>query len=131
MRCCARDEGGPFGAALRREASNHRVLRWLKTVVVSDAEKAHSMRQVGIRKTVRSLDVGIAVEVSLAIEVTPKPGRLKGVPGSARRVPADWPGGVRHVGDVSLVCCSRMERGKACLGTVSAVWGREGASRAG
>src|SRR5262249_28363034 len=35
----------------------------------------------------------------------------------ARRVPADWPGGVRHVGDVSLVCCSRMERGKVCLGT--------------
>src|SRR6266498_3579090 len=35
------------------------------------------------------------------------------VPGSARRVPADWPGGVRHVGDVSLVCCSRTKRGKA------------------
>ena len=45
----------PFGAALRREASNHRVLRWLKTVVVSDTEKAHWMRQVGIRKTVRRL----------------------------------------------------------------------------
>ena len=55
----------PFRAALRG-ALNHRVLRWLKTVVVSDAEKAHSMRQVGIRKTVRSLDVEIAVEVSLS-----------------------------------------------------------------
>ena len=66
MRCCARDEGGPFGAALRREASNHRVLRWLKTVVVSDAEKAQVMRQVGIRKTVRSLEVEIADEVSLS-----------------------------------------------------------------
>ena len=30
----------PFRAALRGEALNHRVLRWLKTVVVSDAEKA-------------------------------------------------------------------------------------------
>jgi hypothetical protein len=40
----------PFGVALRGEASNHRMLRWLKTVVVSDAEKAHVMRQVGIRK---------------------------------------------------------------------------------
>ena len=30
----------PFGVALRGEASNHRVLHWLKTVVVSDAEKA-------------------------------------------------------------------------------------------
>ena len=56
----------PFRAALRGEALNHRVLRWLKTVVVSDAEKAHSMRQVGIRKTVRSPEDGIAVEVSLA-----------------------------------------------------------------
>ena len=55
----------PFRAALRGEALNHRVLRWLKTVVVSDAEKAHSMRQVGIRKTVRSLEGEIAVEVSL------------------------------------------------------------------
>lgn len=26
---------------------------------------------------------------------------------------ADWPGGVRHVGDVSPVCCFCMERGKA------------------
>ena len=41
------------------------MLRWLKTVVVSDAEKAQVMRQVGIRKTVRSLEVEIAVEVSL------------------------------------------------------------------
>ena len=29
-------------------------------------------------------------------------------------MPVDWPGGVRHVGDVSPICCSRMERGKAC-----------------
>ena len=36
------------------EPSNRRVRRWLKTVVVSDTEKAHLMRQVGIRKTVRS-----------------------------------------------------------------------------
>ena len=30
----------PSGVALRGEASNHPVLRWLKTVVVSDREKA-------------------------------------------------------------------------------------------
>ena len=66
MRCCARDEGWPFGAALRREAPNRRVLRWLTTVVVSDAEKAQVMRQVGTRKTVRSPGDGIAVEVSLS-----------------------------------------------------------------
>jgi hypothetical protein len=40
----------PFGVALRGEASNRLMLRWLKTVVVSDEEKAHQMRQVGIRK---------------------------------------------------------------------------------
>jgi hypothetical protein len=30
----------PFGAALRGVASNRHMLRWLKTVVVSDVEKA-------------------------------------------------------------------------------------------
>jgi hypothetical protein len=30
----------PFVAALRRVAANHHMLRWLKTVVVSDVEKA-------------------------------------------------------------------------------------------
>jgi hypothetical protein len=30
----------PSGVALRGEAPNHRMLRWLKTVVVSDPEKA-------------------------------------------------------------------------------------------
>jgi hypothetical protein len=54
----------PFGGALWGEPSNRRVLHWLKTVVVSDTEKAHVMRQVGIRKTVRSLGDEIAVEVS-------------------------------------------------------------------
>ena len=42
------------------------MLRCLKTVVVSDAERARVMRQVGIRKTVRGLEVEIAVEVSSA-----------------------------------------------------------------
>lgn len=41
----------PFGAALRGVASNRLMLRWLKTVVVSDEEKAHVMRQAGTRKT--------------------------------------------------------------------------------
>ena len=51
MRCCMRDEGRPFGAALRGEASNHLMLRWLKTVVVSDEEKAPVRCQVGAGKT--------------------------------------------------------------------------------
>lgn len=40
----------PLGVALQGEASNHLMLRWLKTVVVSDEEKAHVMRQVGTGK---------------------------------------------------------------------------------
>jgi hypothetical protein len=41
----------PFGTALRGEVSNRLMLRWLKTVVVSDEEKARVTRQVGIGKT--------------------------------------------------------------------------------
>lgn len=40
----------PFGVALRGEAPNHLMLRWLKTVVVSDEETARFTRQVGIGK---------------------------------------------------------------------------------
>jgi hypothetical protein len=41
----------PFGVALRGVISIRLMLRWLKTVVVSDEEKAHVMRQEGTRKT--------------------------------------------------------------------------------
>jgi hypothetical protein len=81
MRCCARDEGWPFGAALRGEAPNHRVLRWLKTVVVSDAEKAHSMRQVGIRKTVRIPATGSLLKCRYQNRRDIKTGAAWGVPG--------------------------------------------------
>jgi hypothetical protein len=40
----------PFGAALRREASNRLMLRRLKTVVVSDGEKAPVMASGGDRE---------------------------------------------------------------------------------
>ena len=40
----------PSGAALRGEAPNRLMLRWLKTVVVSDGEKAPGRRQVGTGK---------------------------------------------------------------------------------
>ena len=56
----------PFGIALRRVVSNRLMLRWLKTVVVSDEEKAHVMRQVGARKT-------IIVEVSKSRQTASKP----------------------------------------------------------
>ena len=46
MEACWRSSAG-----LRGQALNHPVLRWLKTVVVSDREKARLTRQVGTRKT--------------------------------------------------------------------------------
>ena len=48
------EDGWPSSVGLRGRALNHPVLRWLKTVVASDREKAHEMRQVGTGKTVRS-----------------------------------------------------------------------------
>ena len=38
--CCTRDEGGPLGAAMQVEASNHLKLLWSKAMVVSVKEKA-------------------------------------------------------------------------------------------
>jgi hypothetical protein len=38
--CCARDEGGPFGAALQGEASSRHELLQPKAAVVSVVEKA-------------------------------------------------------------------------------------------
>ena len=54
----------------------------------------------------------MAVEVSKRTRTTSKPG-FHLVPGGAWRVPAYWPGGVRHGGHVSLVCCFHVEREKA------------------
>jgi hypothetical protein len=42
----------PFGTVLAGMVSNRLMLRWLKTVVVSDEEKAYVMRQVGTGKTI-------------------------------------------------------------------------------
>lgn len=60
----------PSGVALRGEASNHRMLRWLKTVVVSDPEKARVIASGGDQEDVpeasaRETGVGAcAVEAS-------------------------------------------------------------------
>ena len=40
MRNCAEDEGGPLGAGLQEQASNHLKLLWSKAMVVSVEEKA-------------------------------------------------------------------------------------------
>jgi hypothetical protein len=51
----------PFGVALRGAASNHLMLRWPKTVVVSDEEKAPREASGGDREGERKR---IAIEVS-------------------------------------------------------------------
>ena len=40
MRNCTKDEGGPLGAGLQEQASNHLKLLWPKAMVVSLEEKA-------------------------------------------------------------------------------------------
>jgi hypothetical protein len=49
------------------------MLRWLKTVVVSDEEKAHEMRQVGTGKT----SVSEPLVKRRDIRMTPKPGTIR------------------------------------------------------
>jgi hypothetical protein len=86
-------DGWPFGVALRGEAPNHHMLRWLKTVVVSDVEKAPVRCQVGTRKMSEP-------EPLLTCRYVHKGHRNRGhAPGRGSRtwrVPDDWLGGVRH-----------------------------------
>jgi hypothetical protein len=48
----------PFGVVLRGEASNRPVLRWLKTVVVSDREKARLIASGGDQEDVQKAPAG-------------------------------------------------------------------------
>ena len=99
----------PFGIALRGEVSNRLMLRWLKTVVVSDEEKAHVMRQVGIGKTSVSDPLVKRRKNHGDIET----GEYHGSRDEPGGCPYCWPGGVRRRGGVSPVCGICMERGKA------------------
>jgi hypothetical protein len=56
---------------LRGQASNHPVLRWLKTVVVSDQGKgATGLRQVGTRKTYQNRSSGASLVGAVAVEAS-------------------------------------------------------------
>jgi len=61
----------PFEAALRREASNRLMLRWLMTVVVSDEEKAPFKASGRDREGERER---IVADVSKSQQTTSKPG---------------------------------------------------------
>ena len=51
-------------------------------------------------------------------------------PGQVWRIPVYWPGGARHGGDASLICCFRVERGKAGPDSCAQQGWRKGVSRA-
>ena len=102
MRCCAGDGGRPSGTALQGEVSNHRKLLRLRAVVVSVAEKAHVMRQVGAGKANVSEPLRKA---SKAYWRHQNRGPVV-APGRAWRVPAYWPGGDRREGGASPVQAS-------------------------
>ena len=82
--------------------SNHHVLRWLKTVVVSDVEKASVRRQVGIRKTFQNRPVRLVLgrassfEASKPVEMTSKlrSGSVLGMSLAAARVAGQAVSGV-------------------------------------
>jgi hypothetical protein len=60
----------PSSVALRGETLNHPMLRRLKTVVVSDGEKAHEMCQVGTRKTCQSVLLGLCAWRGVVVEAS-------------------------------------------------------------
>ena len=84
------------------------MLRWLKTVVVSDEEKARVMRQVGIGKTSVSHPLVKRRERLSGIET----GEYQGSRDEPGGCPYCWPGGVRRRGGVSPVCGICTEHGK-------------------
>ena len=74
----------PSDAGLRGQASNHRVLRWLKTVVVSDTEKARLIASGGVREDVpehSAFGSGVVVEASKCLQTASKPGVFTVTPG--------------------------------------------------
>jgi hypothetical protein len=117
----------PFGAALRRVVSSRLMLRWLKTVVVSDEEKALLRRQAGTGKTSESESLLTCrnllddIRTRAGIRSWDKSGGWS----------AYWPGGVRHIDDVSPVCGICVEQEKACPDAARpGRVGRKGVSRA-
>jgi hypothetical protein len=126
----------PSGVVLRGRAPNHPVLRWLKTVVVSDREKARLIASGGDREDVPEapgpgvLGRACAVEASLA---QTRWHRKRGVWLFSRDQsggrPDYWPGGARREGGVSLVCGSGTEREKASVDTATGVAGLQGRER--
>ena len=125
----------PSGVALRGEASNHRMLRWLKTVVVSDPEKARLIASGGDQEDVPEASARSWGGRALLRRREHKRGwhRKRGVWLFSRDEPGGrpdyWPGGAGRKGGVSLVCGSGMEREKASVDTATGVAGLQDRER--
>ena len=125
----------PSGGVLRGEASDHRMPRWLKTVVVSDSEKAGLIASGGTRKTFQTRPPGRPGGRALLRRREHKRGwhRKRGVWLFSREEPGGcpdyWPGGARRDGGVSLVRGSGTEREKASVDTATGVAGLQGRER--
>jgi hypothetical protein len=76
----------PFGVALRGEASNRLMLRWLMTVVVSDEEKALGKCQVGTGKA------------SVSEPLMTRRNKTDGIETGESRLLRDKPGGCPLIG---------------------------------
>jgi hypothetical protein len=126
----------PSGVVLRGRAPNRPVLRWLKTVVVSDREKARLIASGGDQEDVPEAP-GRGIRGGRALlrrrKHKPRWHRKRGVwlfsrdePGGR---PGYWPGGARREGGVSLVCGSGTELEKASVDTATGVAGLQGRER--
>ena len=88
MRCCVGDGGRPSGTALQGEVSNHRKLLRLRAAVVSVAEKAHGMRQVGSGKA------------NVSEPLLKRRKRIDVIETGVQSLPRDEPGGCLLIGQV-------------------------------
>lgn len=97
------------------------MLRWLATVVVSDERKGagSGVRWGSGRRT--CVNRWLRVENSLADIRTGAGIRFRDEPGGCS---AFWPGGVRHKGDASPICCVCVEQEKASSDTALSRLGR-------
>src|SRR5258708_39997780 len=101
------------------------MLRWLKTVVVSDEEKARVNASGGDREGERKRT---AADVSRPVRRHQNRG-IPVAPGRAWRIPAYCPGGVRREGGASPVGGLVSEGGRAGAGTAARAGGGRGGAR--
>jgi len=94
-----RDGSRPPATGLQEQVANHRKRLWSRAMVVSVTEKVLEKHQVRIKKTNASeppLNCRKLIRWRQNWGVGVAPGRIW-------RRPANWPGGARHRGGVSLI----------------------------